>query len=129
MSALPDEFWEFGRGIWDLSGAPFVVAMATPPGGNPLLGLVPAALILGIFYFVLLLPMRRRQKKVQEFLATLKVGDRVVTSGGLYGTITRLSDQSLQVQVADKVRVEISRNAVVGYQGQEPVVPEAGSNA
>ena len=129
MSALPDEFWKLGREIWDLSGAPFVVAMAAPPGSNPLLGLVPAALILGIFYFVLLLPMRRRQKKVQEFLATLKVGDRVVTSGGLYGTITRVSDQSLQVQVADKVRVEISRNAVVGYQGQEPVVPDPGSNA
>ena len=108
---------------------PFLLAMASPQGGNPLLGLVPAALILGIFYFVLLLPMRRRQKKVQGFLAALKVGDRVVTSGGIYGTITRVNDQSLQVQVADKVRVEISRNAVVGYQGQEPVVPESGANA
>jgi preprotein translocase subunit YajC len=55
------------------------------------------------------------------------VGEKVVTSGGLYGTITRLSDQSVQVQVADKVRVEMSRNAVVGYQGQEPVVPESQS--
>ena len=107
----------------------FLLAMASPQGGNPLLGLLPAALILGIFYFVLLLPMRRRQKKVQDFLAALKVGDRVVTSGGMYGTITRLGEQSLQIQVADKVRVEVSRNAVVGYQGQEPVVPERGANA
>lgn len=108
----------------------FVLAMGSPQGGgNPLLGLLPAALILAIFYFVLLMPMRRRQKKVQEFLATLKVGDRVVTSGGIFATITRVGDDSLQVQVAERVRIEISRNSVVGYQGQEPVVPESGSNA
>ena len=88
---------------------------------------VPFALILGIFYFMILLPMKRRQQKVQSFLAGLKVGDRIVTSGGLYGTITRLSDQSVQVQVADKVRVEMSRNAIVGYQGQEPIAPESQS--
>ena len=57
----------------------------------------------------------------------LKVGDRVVTSGGVFGTITRVSDQSIQLQVADKVRLEVSRNAVVGYQGQEPVAPESQS--
>ena len=115
----------FGTG-----GLDFLVAMAAPPGGgNPLLGLLPAALILAIFYFVLLLPMRRRQKKVQEFLSALKVGDRVVTSGGIYATITKLEEKSLQVQIAERVRIDISRNAVVGYQGQEPVVPESGGNA
>ena len=118
---------DLGFGIRDLG---FVVAMASPQGGaNPLLGLVPAALILAIFYFILLLPMRRRQKKVQEFLAALKVGDRIVTSGGIHGTVTRVEGQSLQVQVAERVRLEISRNAIVGYQGQEPVVPEPGANA
>ena len=89
--------------------------------------LMPFVLVVGIFYFVILLPMKRRQQKVQAFLAALKVGDKVVTSGGLYGSITRLNDQSVQVQVADKVRVEMSRSAVVGYQGQEPVVPESQS--
>jgi preprotein translocase subunit YajC len=88
---------------------------------------MPFVLVVGIFYFVILLPMKRRQQKVQAFLAELKVGDRIVTSGGLFGTITRLSDSSIQVQVADKVRVEMSRNAVVGYQGQEPVAPESQS--
>ena len=128
MSAHPLGLWF--RAVGFVPDSSFVLAMASPAGGsNPLLGLLPAALILGIFYFVLLLPMRRRQKKVTEFLAALKVGDRVVTSGGIYATITRLGDQSLQVQVADKVRLEISRNAVVGYQGQEPVVPEQSANA
>ena len=88
---------------------------------------MPFVLVVGIFYFVILLPMKRRQQKVQAFLAALKVGDRVVTSGGLFGTITRLGDASIQVQVADNVRVEMSRNAVVGYQGQEPVAPESQS--
>ncbi len=102
---------------------PVVLAMGAPPDGgvSPLVQLIPFALILGIFYLVILLPMRRRQKKVQQFLDGLKVGDRVVTSGGLFGSITRLGDKSVQLQVADKVRVEISRSAIVGYQGQEPV--------
>lgn len=116
-----------GFGIWDLG---FVVAMASPQGGgNPLLGLLPAALILVIFFVIVIRPMRQRQKKVQEFLAALKVGDRVVTSGGIYATITKIADQTLQVQIANNVRVELSRNAVVGYQGQEPVVPEQGASA
>lgn len=103
-----------------------LLAMGTPPDGavSPLVQLIPFALILTIFYVVILLPMRRRQKKVQAFLDSLKVGDRVVTSGGLYGSITKLNDKSVQLQIADKVRVDIARSAIVGYQGQDPVVPE-----
>ena len=110
-------------------GFPWVLAMGAPGPGAPSawVQLMPFVLVVGIFYFVILLPMKQRQKKVQTFLAALKVGDRVVSSGGLYGIITRLSDQSVQVQVADKVRVEMSRSAVVGYQGQEPVAPESQS--
>jgi len=117
-----------GFGLWDL-GFPMLLAMGTPQQGAPSawVQLLPFVLVVGIFYFVILLPMKRRQQKVQAFLADLKVGDRIVTSGGLFGTITRLSDSSIQVQVADKVRVEMSRNAVVGYQGQEPVAPESQS--
>ena len=85
---------------------------------------VPFALILGIFYFMILLPMKRRQKKVQEFQESLKVGDKVVTTSGIYGQITRLNEKSVQVQIADKVRIEVARAAVGGYQGQEPVVAD-----
>ena len=111
------------------AGMPWLLAMGAPSAGAPSawVQLMPFVLVVGIFYFVILLPMKRRQQKVQAFLAALKTGDRIVTSGGLYGTITRLSDQSVQVQVADKVRVEMSRNAIVGYQGQEPVAPESQS--
>ena len=117
--------WNLGLGVWDL-GFPSLLAMGTPAQGaqSPWLQFVPFVLVLAIFYFVILLPMKKRQQKVAAFLSSLKVGDRVVTSGGLFGTITRLSDQSVQVQIADKVRVEMSRAAIVGYQGQEPVVPD-----
>jgi preprotein translocase subunit YajC len=106
---------------------PFVLALGTPPPGgapSPWLQLIPFVLILGIFYFVMILPMRKRQQKVQQFQGSLKAGDKVITSGGIYGSITRVSDQSVQLQVANNVRIEVSRPAIVGYQGQEPVVPE-----
>ena len=102
----------------------FLTAMGSPPqGGNPLLGLLPMVAILAIFYFIILRPMKRRQEKVQAFIAALKVGDLVVTSGGVYGKIIKLNEQSLQLEIAERVRIEVSRNAIVGYQGQEPVAP------
>ncbi len=94
-----------------------------------LLGFVPFAIILGIFYFLILMPMQRRQKKVQEFQDALKVGDKVVTTSGIYGQITRVNDKSVHVQIADKVRIEVARASVGGYQGQEPVVTESGTSS
>ena len=91
-------------------------------GASPLLQIVPFALILGIFYFVILLPSKRKQQKVQEFLDSLKVNDRIITTSGIHGQITRLGDQTVQLQIADKVRIEVSRAAIGGYQGQPQVV-------
>ncbi|MCC7416451.1 MAG: preprotein translocase subunit YajC [Acidobacteria bacterium] len=101
-----------------------MLAMAAPPagGGSAWLQLIPFVLVLAIFYFIILLPMKRKQQKVQAFLGALKVGDRVVTTGGIHGQITRLGEQTVQLQIADKVRIEIARAAIGGYQGQEPVV-------
>jgi preprotein translocase subunit YajC len=104
-----------------------VLAMAAPADSSvsPWVQFLPFVLVLAIFYFVILLPMKRRQKKVQQFLDALKVGDRVITTGGIFGSITKMSDRSVQVQIADKVRIEISKAAIAGYQGQEPVVSES----
>jgi preprotein translocase subunit YajC len=101
-----------------------LLALASSPGQqvSPLVQLIPFALVLAIFYFVILLPMQKKQKKVQEFLDALKVGDKVVTTGGLLGSIAKISDQIVQLQVAPNVRVDISKAAIVGYQGQAPVV-------
>jgi len=101
----------------------YLIAMATPgqgPGG--LWQFLPFALILGIFYFLILMPMKNRQKKVQEFQSSLQVGDRVVTTGGIYGQVTKLNEKTVQVQIADKVRIEIARAAIGGKQGEAPVV-------
>jgi preprotein translocase subunit YajC len=107
----------------------FLLAMAAPADGTaPIwVQLVPFAMILGIFYFVILLPMRRRQKKVQTFQESLKVGDRVITTSGIYGTVTKVNDTSVQMQIAEKVRIEVAKAAVGGYQGQDPVVQESSS--
>ena len=101
-----------------------LVAMAaTPDGSSPWLQLVPFVLVLGIFYFIILLPMKRKQQKVQQFLDTLKVGDRVITTGGIYGQVTKLGGDSIQIQIADKVRIDVSKAAIGGLQGQ-PAVQE-----
>jgi len=106
-----------------VSDVGFYVAMGlSPDGANPLVQLVPFVLILGIFYFIILLPSKRKQQKVQQFLDNLKVDDRVITTSGIHGQITRISDQVVQLQVADKVRINVSRAAIGGYQGQPPVV-------
>lgn len=95
------------------------------PGG--LIQFLPFAAILAIFYFLILMPMKRRQKKIQEFQESLKVGDKVILTSGIYALITRVTDKTVQLQIADKVRIEAARAAVAGYQGQEPVVTEGGN--
>jgi preprotein translocase subunit YajC len=86
------------------------------------LTLVPYVLILGIFYFVILMPMRKKQQKVDEFLKNLKAGDRVITTGGIYGQITKLKESSVQLEIAEKIRIEVAKAAIGGFQGQPPVV-------
>jgi len=95
---------------------------ATPDGGSPWLQLVPFVLVLGIFYFIILLPMKRKQQKVQEFLDALKDNDRVITTGGIYGQIAKIDGDKVHLLVADKVRITVSKAAIGGYQGQPPVV-------
>ena len=102
-------------------------ALGASPDANPLVNIVPFVLILGIFYFIILLPSKRKQQKVQQFLDNLKVNDKIITTSGIHGQITRLGDQSVQVQIADKVRIEVSRAAIGGYQGQPPVVESQSS--
>jgi preprotein translocase subunit YajC len=102
-------------------GSVFAMGMAAD-GGNPLLQIVPFALILGIFYFIILLPAKRKQQKVQEFLNNLKVNDKVITTGGIWGQITKIDEQNVQLEIADRVRIRVSRAAIGGLQGQPPVV-------
>jgi preprotein translocase subunit YajC len=107
--------------ITSLAGSLFAMG-ATPDGASPWLQFVPFVLVLAIFYFIILLPMRKKQQKVQQFLENLKVGDRVITTGGIYGQVTRLGGDSIQLQIADKLKIEVAKASIGGYQGQAPVV-------
>jgi len=102
-----------------LSGVPFATKGGLAfwlqlPGGSGLLGLAPLLFIFAIFYFLLIMPQQRKQKKWQAMLSELKNGDRVVTSGGLRGTILSLKDDALVLRVPpDGLKLEISRASVV----------------
>jgi len=96
----------------------------SPEGGSLLQMVVPLALVFAIFYFIVIVPNKKQQKKVQEFLEGLKVNDKVITTSGIFGQVMRLDEQSVQLQVADKVNIKVSKAAIGGYQGQPPVVEQ-----
>jgi preprotein translocase subunit YajC len=84
-------------------------------GSSGLVGLVPIILMFVIFYFILIRPQQKQVKRHQEFIRNLKKGDRVVTNGGIHGTVTGLTESVVTLEVADNVRVKVSRNAIAGY--------------
>jgi len=94
----------------------------SPEGGSLLQMVVPLAMVFAIFYFIVIVPSKRQQKKVQEFVDNLKVNDKIITTSGIFGQIMKLDDQSVQLQIADKVNIKVSKAAIGGYQGQPPVV-------
>jgi preprotein translocase subunit YajC len=94
----------------------------SPEGGSLLQMFVPLAMVFAIFYFIVIVPSKKQQKKVQEFVDNLKVNDKVITTSGIYGQIMKLDEQAVQLQVADKVNIKVSKAAIGGYQGQPPVV-------
>jgi len=96
--------------------------MAPPPGqgqANPWMQLVPLVVIFVIFYFLLIRPARSKQKQVQKMLDSLKSGDKVVTSGGLVGTVVGMDKGIVQLRVADKVKVDVTKSSIIGLQDPE----------
>jgi preprotein translocase subunit YajC len=77
-------------------------------------GLVPMLLIIAVFYMLLIRPQQKRQRELQQTISQLKAGDRIVTTGGVIGTITTIRDTSLLIRSADKSILEIARTAVAG---------------
>jgi preprotein translocase subunit YajC len=86
---------------------------------NSLSGILPFLVILVIFYFLLIRPGTTRQKKLQQMIDNLKVGDKVVTSSGIYGTIMGLKNEKIQIRIAENVKVEMAKNAVTALQNPE----------
>jgi preprotein translocase subunit YajC len=83
-----------------------------------LMGLVPLLFIFALFYFILIAPMRKKQKALQRMISELKNGDKIITNGGIYGTVTGVTEQVIQLRVADQVKIEISKSAVAGMQAE-----------
>jgi preprotein translocase subunit YajC len=96
--------------------------LAVQTGGSlGWLGFAPLIFIFAIFYFLLILPQQRRQKKWQAMLDALKTGDKVTTSGGLRGTIFSIKDDAITLRVPpDNLKIEVSRGSVVSVAGEEP---------
>ena len=102
------------------NGVPALLAQTT--GGSSALMWLPLVLIFVIFYFLLIMPQQKRQKKWQAMINDLKTGDRVVTQGGITGTIVALRDQSLHLRVPpDNLLLEVSKSAVVSLMGPEEI--------
>ncbi len=83
---------------------------------NPWLQFVPIFLVFGIFYFLLIAPMRKRQKALQQLVESLKKGDRVVTNGGIYGEIASVEGPVVHLKIADNVRVKVAKSAIAGLE-------------
>ena len=88
-------------------------------GGLGLTGLLPMLLIIGVFYVLLIRPQQKRQRQLQETVAALKVGDRVVTNGGVIGTITTVKETSFFIRSAYKSILEIASSAIAGIDQEE----------
>lgn len=102
-------------------------AWAQAAGGGSsdfLVQLFPLVLIFIVFYFLLIRPQQKQASRQRDFIKNLKVGDRVVTSGGLHGEVKGLTETTITLEIADKVRVKVTRSAVSGS-SQEAAVPEA----
>jgi preprotein translocase subunit YajC len=92
---------------------------AAPSGDqNPLAGFILPLMIGAIFYFVWLQPMRNRQKKLEDLVKTLKTGDKVLITPGIFGTIVGVEDDAFSVRVDEKTKLRVLKSAVAGLQGQ-----------
>ena len=92
----------------------FAMAPQGEGGGGGFAALIPLILIFVIFYFLLIRPQQRRVKEHRRLLESLKRGDRVLTAGGLYGTIINIEGNVVTLELADKVRVRVNRNYIAG---------------
>jgi preprotein translocase subunit YajC len=83
--------------------------------GGSMMTFLPLILLFAVFYFLLIRPQQKRAKQHKTFMESLKKGDSVVTSGGLYGKITGITDETITLEIAEKVRVRVTKGSVADY--------------
>ncbi len=98
----------------------YLVAAGSPEGDPRSLlgGMLPMIIIFAIFYFVLIVPARNKQKKLEALVSTLKPGDRVIINPGIFGTVVALEGDALQVRVDDKTKIKVLKSAVAALQDE-----------
>jgi preprotein translocase subunit YajC len=96
-----------------MTGLAYAQTGAAPPAGGGLAGFLPLILIFVVFYFLLIRPQQKKAKEHAEFLRNLKKGDEVVTSGGIHGRITGLTDTIVTLEIAENVRIKVTRPSVL----------------
>jgi preprotein translocase subunit YajC len=94
----------------------FDLSLVAQQSANGLIAILPFILILVILYVLMILPAQRRQKKLSAMIAALKNGDKVVTNGGIYGTVVGLDNESIQLRIAEQVKIRVARSAIAGLQ-------------
>src|SRR5512136_1761292 len=87
--------------------------------GDMLIQFAPILIIGVIFYLLIFMPMRKRQKKLDAMISALKNGDKVITSSGIYGVIAGVKEKTFILKIADQVKIEVTKNAVAGLQSPE----------
>lgn len=95
------------------------LAFQTGDAQSTLLSFVPMLVIMGIFYIVLFLPMRKRQKALAQMIDNLKRGDRVITNGGIYGEVAGVDAGTVILKIADNVKIKVAKSAIAGLEGKE----------
>jgi preprotein translocase subunit YajC len=101
-------------GMIFLADPALLAQAASQPSGITLF--LPLVVLMGFFYLLMILPAQRRQKKVNEMLKNLKNGDKVITNGGIFGTIVGLEGDAIQLRIAEQVKIKVSRSAIAGLQ-------------
>jgi len=96
-----------------------ILAAAEGASAPAFMQFLPILLVFAIFYFLLIAPMRKRQKALQGLIEGLKKGDRVVTNGGLYGTVAAVEEQVVILKLAENLKVRVAKSAISGLEGQE----------
>jgi len=86
---------------------------------STMMGIAPFIVIGLIFYLMIFMPMRKRQKKEEQMRTALRPGDRVITSSGIYGVVAGVKEKTFLLKVSDQVKIEIAKNAIAGVQGPE----------
>lgn len=94
-----------------------VLALQASSPDNILIQFAPILIIGVIFYLLIFMPMRKRQKKVEAMISALKNGDKVITSSGIYGTVAGIKDKTFILKISDQVRIEVAKNSISGLQG------------